>query len=179
MDILKLRKNKEEIEKLSQRPVTEKAISPQHILVAGAGLEVLRDIRERIERMEMRVASLERKFDERVPERVLSESRFKEEVKSGDEMAEEIISEVKELARKKHIIEAIEEKMDEKLSVVEMKRIKKITGLLEQHERLSSMQLAQLMDMSRTRCNEYFKLMERLRMVEPVLIGKEKFYRLI
>ena len=64
------------------------------------------------------------------------------------------------------------------LTIVETKRIEKITSLLERHEKLSSSELSQLMGLSRTRCNEYFKLMDSLDLVEPVLSGREKFYRL-
>lgn len=64
------------------------------------------------------------------------------------------------------------------LTIVETKKIEEITSLLERHEKLSSSGLSQFMGLSRTRCNEYFKLMESLDLVEPVLFGKEKFYRL-
>lgn len=40
------------------------------------------------------------------------------------------------------------------------------------------LELARHIGLSRTRCNEYFKQMKEMGMVEPVLIGREKFYRL-
>ena len=154
-------------------------IQPQHILVAGAGLEVLRDIRDKIELIEIKIAELERKLEERVPEKVLTENKFKEEVQTGDEIADKIISEVKTLAQTKSVREIIQESVvEEKPTIVEFKKIERITSLLQQHGKLSSSQLAQLMNLSRTRCNEYFKQMEKLGITEPILIGKEKFYKL-
>ena len=64
------------------------------------------------------------------------------------------------------------------LTIVETKRIENITSLLEVHEKLSSRDLSELIGLSRTRCNEYFKLMEKLGMVEPVLNERKKFYKL-
>lgn len=175
MDFLKLRKEQGESEEREKKI----EINPQHILVAGAGLEALRDIKDKLDRLEIKVANLEDKINQRLPEKALSESKFESEIQSGDEVIEKIISEVKELAKAKHITEAIESKIEEKLSFVETKRVKRITALLQQYGKLSSTQLAQLTNMSRTRCNEYFKRMEQLGLVEAVLVGKEKYYKLI
>ena len=154
-------------------------IQPQHILVAGAGLEILRDIRDKIELIEIQIAELERKLEERIPEKVLTEKKFREEVQTGDEIADKIISEVRILAQTKSVREIIQESVvEEKPTIVEFKKIERITSLLQQHGKLSSSQLAQLMNLSRTRCNEYFKQMEKLGIAEPILIGKEKFYKL-
>jgi response regulator of citrate/malate metabolism len=64
------------------------------------------------------------------------------------------------------------------LNIVEIKRIKEITSILEEHKKLTSSELSQMMGLSRTRCNEYFKIMEDLKMVEPVLSRREKYYKL-
>ena len=64
------------------------------------------------------------------------------------------------------------------LTIVETKRIEEITSLLERHKKLTSSELSELTGLSRTRCNEYFKLMEKLGKVEAIFGGREKFYRL-
>jgi response regulator of citrate/malate metabolism len=66
----------------------------------------------------------------------------------------------------------------ENLTVVETKRIKDIKSILEGHKKLTSSELTQWIGLSRTRCNEYFKIMEKLNIVEPVIIRREKCYRL-
>jgi hypothetical protein len=127
-----------------------------------------------IEKLHSRVSELEKKFEERVPTKVLSEDNFREEVQDSGELVGRIISELKNLMqdRQSHRIS------DERLTLVESKRIDKIKSLLKRHEKLSSKELSQLIGLSRTRCNEYFKIMERLNIVRPVLVGKEKFYKI-
>jgi predicted nuclease with TOPRIM domain len=142
----------------------------QAILV-GAGLETLRDIKERLDRISFRLAELERKFDERVPEKTLTENQFKQEIVDSEEMVQKIISEVKSVSRP--IIAT-----KEKLTIVESKNIEKIISILKEHGKLSSIQLSQIMNLSRTRCNEYFRQMEDLGLVEGIVLGKEKFYKL-
>lgn len=154
-------------------------IEPQHILIAGAGLEILRDMKEKLDQLQLKVTAIEKRLEERIPEKVLTESKFREEVQSSEDIVEKIISEVKELTKTKSVIRVLEERLtEEKPTIVEFKRIEKISELLQQHGKLSSSQLAQLMNLSRTRCNEYFKQMEDLGIVEPLIVGKEKFYRL-
>jgi sugar-specific transcriptional regulator TrmB len=154
-------------------------IQPQHILVAGAGLEILRDLKEKVDQLQLKLTEIEKRLEERIPEKVLTESKFKEEVQSSEDIVEKIISEVKELAKQKSVIRVLEERLtEEKPTLVEFKRMEKITELLQKHGKLSSSQLAQLMNLSRTRSNEYFKQMENLGIVEPIIIGKEKFYML-
>ena len=75
---------------------------------------------------------------------------------------------------RKPVIQAVKKP----LTIVKTKKIEEITSLLKRHEKLSSSKLSQFVGLSRTRCNEYFKLMESLDLVEPVLFGKEKFYKL-
>jgi DNA-binding transcriptional regulator LsrR (DeoR family) len=64
------------------------------------------------------------------------------------------------------------------LTIVETKRIENITSLLKKHEKITSSKLSQLTGLSRTRCNEYFKLMENLGIVKVSIEKKEKFYKL-
>ena len=120
-----------------------------------------------IEELKEKILKLEKKIDERIPERVLSESLFRQEAQDGEEFMEALISRIKQI---------LEEKPEQELTVVEKKRIEEIKSLLKKHKKLSSWELSELTGLSRTRCNEYFKLMENLGMVEAILDGKKKFY---
>lgn len=141
-------------------------------------LEMLEEIRDRILNLQGRIRRLERIIEEKLPDKALTEDKFKQEINGSDEIVERIMSEVKALAEKKSVFDIIEDRIAEKPSVVEMKRIESITGILQRHGKLTSSDLSKHLGLSRTRCNEYFKKMEKLGLVEPILIGKEKFYRL-
>jgi len=73
------------------------SIEPQHILVAGAGLEVMREIREKIEKIEVKLNDLERKIHEHMPDKVLTENKFIQEVQLSDDIIEKIVSEIRSL----------------------------------------------------------------------------------
>jgi len=129
------------------------------------------DFYSEIAKINSKLTELEKKLEERIPEKVLSESSFRGEVQDSEELIKKIVSEMKTLIPKNTNIK-------EPLTIVETKRIENITSLLERHEKLTSSDLSQLIGLSRTRCNEYFKLMEKLGIVETILGGREKFYRL-
>ncbi|MFH1623057.1 MAG: winged helix-turn-helix domain-containing protein [Candidatus Aenigmatarchaeota archaeon] len=143
---------------------------------SGAALEILRDMKAKVETLTSKLAELERKFDERVPEKALSEQAFREEVVDGSSLAQEIIDgvreEVKAAANARPVIAARDQ-----LTIVEQKRMEKVLSLLQEHGKLTSPQLANIMNLSRTRCNEYFRHMEQLGLVEGVEVGKEKYYK--
>ena len=120
-----------------------------------------------IEDLGEKILKLEKKIDERIPEKVLSESLFKREAQDGEEFIEVLISRLKQI---------LKEQPERELTIVEKKRIEEIKSLLRRHKKLSSWELSELTGLSRTRCNEYFKLMENLGMVEAILNGKKKFY---
>jgi biotin operon repressor len=141
-------------------------------------MDILEDIKTRLVEMQERIDTIERVLSERLPPDILTERQFREEVKSSDEIINEIISKVEKISESKSIKEVIENRLEQKLSPVESRRIEVITGLLQQHGKLSSPELASQIGLSRTRCNEYFKQMEKMGIVEPVLVGREKFYRL-
>jgi len=153
-------------------------------------LAVLKDLKEKIEELHTRINEIENKI-ENVQENALK-NWFEQyqNIRSKDikefypdiellnskisELEKKIISELKDLKQKKPITQNIREP----LTIVETKRIEKITSFLKRHEKLSSTELSDLIGLSRTRCNEYFKIMEKLGMVKPILIGKEKYYGL-
>jgi len=157
-----------------------KELEPEGMLITGAALEILRDLKHRMERLEKKVDNLEKRIEEKIPENVLTEKKFKEELDTSEDIVNKIIAEVRTIAREKSVREIIKEKIgNEKPTIVEVKKMEKIRSILQEHEKLTSTQLSQIMDLSRTRCNEYFKQMENLGMVEPLIIGKEKYYKII
>lgn len=141
-------------------------------------LTMLKDMRKDMADMYERVELIEKVLGDRLPPDILTERKFAEEVQGGDEIVERIISKVEELNMAKSIKNIIEDRLDQKISSVETRRIESITGLLQHHGKLSSAELSRHIGLSRTRSNEYFKQMEILGIVEPVEIGKQKFYRL-
>ena len=146
-------------------------LQPRDVLLVGSTLEILREMREKLDNISLRLVDLERKFEERIPEKMLSENKFISEVENGDDIVGKILSEIKEAT---HPLIAARER----LTIVETKRIERIITFCKQHERLNSMQLGQLMGLSRTRCNEYLKKMEVMGLLESELTGKEKYYKL-
>jgi len=164
-----------------RRPVEDRfrhaeAPTPSDHFATGAALELLRDMKGKMDALTLKLAALESKFDERVPGKTLSEEAFMQEVVDSSSLAQEIIDGVKEeltTAANAHPIVASKDQM----TIVEQKRIEKVLSILQEHGKLSSPQLATIMNMSRTRCNEYFRQMEELGLVEGVEVGKEKFYK--
>jgi response regulator of citrate/malate metabolism len=137
----------------------------------GATLEILRELREKIDKLAIKIERLEKTINDKIPEKALSESTFKQEIVDSEEVVAKILAEIRKATRP--IIAS-----KQQLTFVEQRTIEKIISFLQEHGRLSSSQLAQLMQLSRTRCNEYFKLMENLGLVEGIDIGKERYYRL-
>ena len=78
-------------------------------------------------------------------------------------------------------IDAIEAKLEEeKEDGARKSRLKEqILSLLSQHKKLSSYELSNLVNLSRTRCNEYFREMLKEGLTEGVIIGKKKYYKLV
>lgn len=161
-----LRKQKED----ETKPVVE--VTPRDVLFVGSAIEILREIKEKVDRIDFRLRELERKFEERVSEKVLSESKFVQDTSGSEDIVNRIITEVKKVSRP-----LIPHK--EKITIVESKRIERIISFLQEHRMLSSSQLASMIGLSRTRCNEYFKQMENLGIVKGIDAGKEIFYQLV
>ena len=128
-----------------------------------------KDYSNDISSIQKKLIELERKIDERMPERVLLESMFKRESQDVEELVEKIVSKIQPAVEKPLLFNT-------GLTPVESKRIEKILQVLDRHEKLSSVELSELTGLSRTRCNEYFKLMEKNGIVEAVNNGKEKYY---
>jgi len=54
-----------------------------------------------------------------------------------------------------------------------------IVALLQQHKKLTSSQLSQLVSLSRTRCSEYFRELTKEGKTEGVIINRQKYYKLV
>lgn len=161
-----LRKQKEE----EPNPVFE--VTPRDVLFVGSAIEILRGMKEKVDSIDFRLRELERKFDERVSEKVLTESKFIQDTAGSEDIVNKIVAEVKKVARP-----LIPHK--EKITIVESKRIERIISFLQEHRMISSSQLSNMMGLSRTRSNEYFKQMEELGIVKGTDVGKERFYQLV
>lgn len=68
---------------------------------------------------------------------------------------------------------------EENESVRKAKIKDQIISLLEQHKRLTSSQLSKIINLSRTRCNEYFRELTAEGITEGVLIDRKKYYKLV
>jgi len=161
-------------------------IKVKYVPMTSISLETLKEIREKLDTIQGRIDKLEKIIEEKIPGNVLTENSFKQELQTTEEIVDMIVSKLKGVNVVEPIVKEpveiqpieIPDLTEHNMTIVEKKKINKIKSLLLQHSQLSSTQLAQLMDMSRTRCNEYFKQMENFGMVEPVLTGREKFYKL-
>lgn len=79
-------------------------------------------------------------------------------------------------------IEKIERCFDNnrQLESVRKRKVKeKIISLLKQNKKLSSSELKKLIGLSRTRCNEYFRELTKEGKTEGIIIGREKYYKLV
>ncbi len=127
------------------------------------------DYSKEISLIQKKLNELEKKIDERMPGKVVLESTFKQESQDVEELVEKIVAKIQPAIEKPLVLNT-------GLTPVESKRIEKIIQILDRHEKLSSVELGDLTGLSRTRCNEYFKLMEKSGIVEAVSNGKEKYY---
>jgi len=93
-------------------------------------------------------------------------------VKTRD-IKEEILIQLKELD---HRVETIEKKLKEKESTVTLRRKKQIIFLLK-NNKLTASQVAQQLNLSRARANQYLKRMEEEGILHGEFKGKKKFYK--
>jgi len=90
----------------------------------------------------------------------------------------DLISMINELTKR---VEELEKKIEsEKRESIRKMRVKEqIISLLQEHKRLTSSQLSNIIGLSRTRCNEYLKELSREGLTEGVIVGRQKFYKLV
>jgi response regulator of citrate/malate metabolism len=151
LDRLKFNKKKVE-EPQSPQPYSE-------VMIDSFSLGLIKDLRRRMEEVSFRLDNLEKTLEERLPAKVSVQPKIEDIVMKSDNDNSDFST-------------------ANELGVTESKKIETIKFVLKQHQMLSSMQLAQLLHMSRTRANEYFKKMEDMNLVESSLVGKEKYYKI-
>lgn len=143
------------------------------ILDFKATFEALQKVESKIDKLEYRLIMLEDKLEEKT-QKLLTEERFIKEIESSEEIVEKIVERLKQINHPEAF-----NRIDEKLfGRGELEKARIVTDLLKDYGKLSSLQLAQLMNISRTRANEYLKMLENSGVVKGILIGKEKLYYL-
>lgn len=146
----KLKFNRKKIEE--PQPYSE-------VMIDSFSLGLIKNLRRQVEEMSFRLNNMEKTIEERLPAKVSVESKSEISAEKSENNYPDFL-------------------IDNGLGLAESKRIETIKFVLKQHQMLSSIQLAQLLHMSRTRANEYFKKMESMNLVESTLVGKEKFYKI-
>ena len=128
------------------------------VMMDSFSLGLMKDLRRRLEEMSFRLNDLEKTIEERLPTKISAEPKSESPIRIENNYPDFSTG--------------------NELGLTESKKVETIKLVLKQHQMLSSIQLAQLLHMSRTRANEYFKKMEDRQLVEGVLVGKEKFYKI-
>jgi len=141
-------------------------------------LEALKRIENTIEELGNRVLSLEKKIDDSIPGKILTEDRFLHEIESTDDLVDRIVTKFNSLLNGSSAQEILQKINEGSFGKSEAKKIELIADLLKTNKKLSSLQLAKLINISRTRANEYLRMMEKLGIAKGVLIGKEKYYQM-
>lgn len=97
---------------------------------------------------------------------------------SSDQPQDDLLSTIKRLSQR---LQRLEEKIDGETedSIRKAKVREQVLSLLQQHKRLSSSQLGDLVGLSRTRCNEYLRELSIQGLTEGVIVGRQKFYKLV
>jgi DNA-binding Lrp family transcriptional regulator len=102
----------------------------------------------------------------------------------GEDVSGEEVYDIKHLVL---LVKELNQKLDElkemltprlKSTALELRKEEEILFLLSKYKTFTSSQLSGLMDLSRTRCNEYLKKLERKGILECVTIGRKKVYRI-
>jgi response regulator of citrate/malate metabolism len=83
---------------------------------------------------------------------------------------------IHDLLEYEKVAKSPDRKVPESLRTLKVKSM--IKSLLEEHRKLTSSDLSKLMNLSRTRCNEYLIDLERQGVVRGTTVRRKKFYEL-
>lgn len=105
-----------------------------------------------------------------------SQAQEKEDVEIVE--VDDLMARFDELAKRVSVLE--ENIGTEKEDSIRKRRVKEqIISALEQHKRLTSEQLGNIINLSRTRCNEYLRELTKEGFTEGVIVDRRKFYKLV
>ena len=147
------------------------------VLDFRANIEAIERLESKIEKLEQRITGMESGIQDNM-QRLLTEEKFLRELQSGEEIVEKI---VQRLGHLQPIVSTSMPTLDfeeRPVGKVEMIKAQAITDLLTEHRKVSSTQLSQLMSISRTRANEYLRMLENSGVVKGEQMGREKVYYL-
>lgn len=118
----------------------------------------------------------EKILKERIREIVSEELKNSGIYKRIDDISKYAKSIDKKLEDMKNSLVPLSRSKSDTIRKIKMKRM--IIELLRKHKRLTSSNLSVKLDLSRTRCSEYLKEMERDGITKGVVISRQKFYEL-
>lgn len=113
---------------------------------------------------------------ERIREIVLEEFENTGIKKRIDDISRHSKSTEEKLENLKNSLVPLSRSKSDSIRKIKMKRM--IIELLTKHNRLTSSDLSVKLDLSRTRCSEYLKELERNGIAKGVVISRQKFYEL-
>jgi Fic family protein len=94
------------------------------------------------------------------------------EILAGDDFANQL----NKLSQRVNALEQeIENEKEDSVRKVKIKE--QILSLLGERKKLSSSELSNLINLSRTRCNEYFRELSKEGLAEGVIVGRQKYYK--
>ena len=147
------------IEFLSSRKIDKEKLSSLSEAEKIRELEKEKSLNRRIETI------LSKKFEETGVQEKMKEMNF---------MLEEIAEKMDQMM----ILQQSNSRQKTSPSVRKMKVKEMITLLLQQHDVLSAPQLCNLLNLSRTRCSEYLKELEKEEKVGSETINRKKYFKL-
>lgn len=115
---------------------------------------------------------------------MLSSSQFSLSENTIQDIAPVTIPDSRNQTNVNELVQRIE-KIEKFLEIQDNEGVRKgkikeqIISLLQQNKKLTSSQLSNLVGLSRTRCNEYFRELTKEGQTEGVVINRQKYYKLV
>jgi hypothetical protein len=154
------------------------------LILFGASLEALRDLKMKTDKIHEKLLTMESRLADmdKAPRRSVNVTRIIQQQASPDATPKPRDPmkdpQVQPDFPHRELAEAVMSQ-PEPIVFVSDKRRESVQNALRQHGRLTSGQMSKIIGLSRTRCNEYLKDMEREGLVQATLEDKKKFYSLV
>ncbi len=174
---------------------SDKLTEQNNMILFGASLEVLRDLREKTNKIYQRLDDFDVKIDNLAPNTVEEMEKTKEKIEINSEFVTKFLNEIQNLdddkkkllkgalldaKEKKETTETpVKDEVEKTFMSLGDKRKAMITKMIEKYDKVNPTQLSKLIGLSRTRCNEYLKEMEGESTVESFRDGRKVFYKLV